>query len=433
MRDLVVTAIVVGSLPFCLASPYIGVVMWTWISMMNPHKLTWGFAFTMPMAQIVAVPTLLGLLVTRQRRAIPFNRESVLLAVLWGYYLVTTLFAFNAQDAWLYFDRVSKILLMTFVTILVCQDRKKLRTVLLVVALSIGFYGFKGGIGTSLQGLQYHVLGPEGTSIGDNNGLALGLTMTIPFLFFLARDEPRWWLRLLLRATIGLSIISIISTYSRAGFLGLVVVLALLLIRTRWKPIIVPGMVLAAVLLSTYIPDKWFDRIATIAHYEQDGSAMARLVAWGVAWRLALDNPLVGGGFGAFGPETFKHYLPDYGHWLNAHSIYFHVLGEHGFVGLFLYLAMIVSTMVSLTTLRRRARRLPAASWMVGYTDMVRVSLIAFLIIGAFYNLSHFDLFYLLVGITIILKRLMGDAMTTIEASVPVPVPVSNPWRKSPT
>ena len=93
MRDLVLVAIVVGSLPFAVARPFIGVLMWTWIGFMNPHRLTWGFAFDMPFALMIAAATLLGLLFARDRRPIPRTRESLLLVAFWVVVALSTAFA----------------------------------------------------------------------------------------------------------------------------------------------------------------------------------------------------------------------------------------------------------------------------------------------------------------------------------------------------
>lgn len=55
MRDILVTALILGSLPFILRRPYIGILVWAWVSYMNPHRLTWVFAYDLPFAQIVGV------------------------------------------------------------------------------------------------------------------------------------------------------------------------------------------------------------------------------------------------------------------------------------------------------------------------------------------------------------------------------------------
>jgi putative inorganic carbon (HCO3(-)) transporter len=226
IRDGVITCVILGSVPFCFTRPYIGVLMWSWLSFMVPHRLAWGFAYDMPFSQIVAIPTIIGLFLTDERRRIPAFLESGLLATFWLLTLVTTVFAWYPDDAWPDFQRFSKILLMTFVIIVLVQDRVKLRYLLMVEAFSIGFYGFKGGLWSmATGGASGLVLGPEGAFIGDNNGLALGLNMNLPILLFLAREEQRIWLRKLLHVIFFFSISAVMFTYSRGGFLGLAVVL----------------------------------------------------------------------------------------------------------------------------------------------------------------------------------------------------------------
>src|SRR5207249_5209381 len=235
MRDLVLTVIVLGALPLCFARPYVGVLVWSWLGFMNPHRLAWGFAQTLPFSEYVAIATLLGLLFTRDRRAIPREREVWLLLALWIEFALSMPVALYPDLAWPDLKQVSKIFLMVFVALMVTQDRTRLRYLLLVTSLSIGFYGLKGGIWGLATGGANKVLGPDGSFIGDNNGLSLGLNMTLPLLFFLAREEQRRWVRWLLRATFVFSVVSVLLTYSRAGFLGLVVVGIALLMRTRWK------------------------------------------------------------------------------------------------------------------------------------------------------------------------------------------------------
>src|SRR5688572_32604800 len=98
------------------------------------------------------------------------------------------------------------------------------------------------------------------------------------------------------------------------------------------------------VAMST-LPAQWFGRMETIQTYEKDGSAMGRIEAWKVATRMGKDRPLLGFGFRPFSPEMFKRY--GYTGGQDAHSIFFQVLAEHGFTGLFLYATLIVSSFLT--------------------------------------------------------------------------------------
>ena len=376
----------------------------------------------MPFSLIVAIPTLIGLVFTKDRRPFPWTREAVLLAAFWGLTLVTSLFSWYPDEAWPDFGQFSKIIVMTVVTITVIQDRTKLRYLLMVAALSIGFYGFKGGVWSVVSGgASGLVLGPEGSFIGDNNGLALGLNMALPIIFFLAREEQRSWVRTLLYTTFVLTIIAELFTYSRAGFLGLMVVLMALVARSKWKATAIALALVAAIGAAAFLPERWTDRMNTIFNYEQDGSAMSRIYAWKLGWQIALDSPFVGGGFRVFThDEIWAKYAPEFYFGIgkdatnrtpNAHSIYFHVLGEHGFTGLFVFISLIGTTLFSLRNIRKQAKRFPEASWLATYSYMVETSIFAFLVNGAFVNLTYFDLFYFLISIAIVLRQLAATTM----------------------
>src|SRR5579862_3287440 len=110
MRDYVLTAFVFAMVPVCAARPWIGILMWYWLGLMSPHRLTWSFAYTMPFAMAVGVATLLGACVARDRRPIPWQRELVLSAVLLAYFSLTTVFAWEPAFAWPQLEKVAKII-----------------------------------------------------------------------------------------------------------------------------------------------------------------------------------------------------------------------------------------------------------------------------------------------------------------------------------
>jgi putative inorganic carbon (HCO3(-)) transporter len=230
-------------------------------------------------------------------------------------------------------------------------------------------------------------------------------------------------------------VLSVLLTYSRGGFLGLAVVLLVLMLRSRWKLVTLPAAAGAALMLVEFLPDHWFDRMNTVTTYEQDSSAMTRLWAWGIAWQIARESPLVGGGFGVFTKEVWQRFMPDYHSWHNAHSIYFQVLAEHGFTGLILFCALLLTTFATLFGVRRALRRQADAAPLRNASYAVEASLIGFVVSGAFLNLAYFDLVYFLIGIAIILRTLARREQpvavpTEVTATTPSPVRVIA-WRPS--
>jgi len=413
VRDLVVTAIIVALLPICFAYPWKGVLTWSWLGYMNPHRLTWGFARTTQFALFVAIATLLGLAFTKEKKRLPATIEVVLLFMLWGLFLVSTIFARQQADAWEQFDKISKIFLITIVTMVLFQDAKKLRTLVYVIALSLGYYGLKGGVWSIMTGGGNQVMGPEGTFIGGNTEIGLALNMILPLLLYLAVDEPRIWLRQLLRVTFCFSIVAILFTYSRGAVLGLAAVLPLIFLKSRAR-LFVPLLALVVAFfgqsaLESVMPQEWLERMGTVKTYEQDLSARMRLNSWKVGYALGMDYPFIGAGFRPFTPEVYHHYTPEetINDWQDAHSIYLQVLAEHGVTGFVLYMLLILSTLVTLRRVMRAARRDPSKESLGRMAHALEVSMVGFLVSGVFLSMSYFDLFFHLIAIAVMLKVLV--------------------------
>ena len=65
MRDVLLLTVIVLAAIASLRRPWIGVMLWTWLSIMNPHRYTFGIAYGAPVAQIAAISTFVGILLTR--------------------------------------------------------------------------------------------------------------------------------------------------------------------------------------------------------------------------------------------------------------------------------------------------------------------------------------------------------------------------------
>ena len=124
MRDIVLLGIVVAALPFACRHTWIGVLLWTWISIMNPHKLAWGFAMSMPFAAMAAGATAISLFVTKDKVRLPSNPAIVALILLTLWMVVTTIFAIHPDESWLDLKRTFKIQAMTLVALAALRERR---------------------------------------------------------------------------------------------------------------------------------------------------------------------------------------------------------------------------------------------------------------------------------------------------------------------
>ncbi len=170
-----------------------------------------------------------------------------------------------------------------------------------------------------------------------------------------------------------------------------------------------PGVALVLVLGIVLMPQYWHTRMGTIAAEEVDASVQGRLHAWGYAIDLALERPILGGGFRAV--EGYVN--PNSGVSRSAHSIYFEVLGEHGFVGLAIYLALGIGAFLAGSWILRHAKGDPDLVWARDLASMLQVSLTAFAVAGLFLGLAFFDLFYHLVVIMILTGAVVKEALST--------------------
>ncbi len=431
MRDIIIMVSVLATLPFCLFRPWVGVLVWSWLAFMNPHRLAWGFAYDLPFSVLVASATLVGFAFTRDRKPFLISRELVVLGVLWVWFGMTTVGATYPDSAWEKFNEVSRILLMAFLAVPLFQDRQRLRLLLLVVAVSLGFYGVKGGIFVLSTGGQYMVLGPPNSFFAANTEVALVLNMALPLLFYLAREETRRWRRRSLQGAFLLTMLAVPFTYSRGGVIGLAVVMAILFVKARRRYLAAPVLALGIVGFVMLAPEAWVSRMQTLEDYAEDGSAQLRFMSWRVALLIAEDRPVFGGGFNVFiHRSTYDLYMPEYprtfGH--DAHSIYFNLLGEHGWVGLGLFLMLVAFALLKLHRIRRLAVRNPEVAWAANYAHMLQASLAAYLTTGAFLSVAYFDLAYQLIILVPVIHAVAQQELApkgTAEAKVAAAVGTS--------
>ncbi len=409
MRDLIVFIAIVGSLPLIIYRPWIGILVWSWIAYMAPHRLAWGFAYDLPFAAVVAACCFVGLLFSHTGRE-PLPKSGVLaLWIMWILWMsLTTVFAEVPADAWVAWERAMKIQLFAVLTVWLIQGRQKIDWLVLVIVLSIGFYGFKGGLFAIRTGGSSRVLGPPDSFIEDNNALALALIMIVPLIRYLQVTTVHKWLRRGLYVLLPLTLISVLASQSRGALLASVTMLLFLIRKTKRKFWITAAVVIGMPLLIYNMPDSWTARMHTIQTYEEDGSAMGRINAWTFAWHLALDQPVFGGGFGTFIPELFARYQADPTIVQGPHSIYFQTLGEHGFVGLFLFIGIGIATFraagKTIKLIDANAATHADLLWARELSAMLQVSLIGYTIGGAFLGLAYFDLPYHIIALVLVCR-----------------------------
>jgi len=403
MRDILLIAIVVAGCVAALKRPWIGVMLWTWLSIMNPHRYTYGFAYSAPLAAAAVGATMIGLLMLRER-ASPFKGNPVswfMAFILWM--TLSWLLGLGVAEDYEQWKKVLKINGMVLVGLMILHSRKHIVAMMWVCAGSLALLGAKGGFFTLLNGGNYRVWGPEGSFIGGNNEFALALVVTIPLLRFLQLQVKHWFVKYALAATMLLCAAAALGSHSRGALLAIAAMTLTLWWRGKRKFGMGLLLVLIAVPLVAFMPDTWSNRMLTIQTYEEDASAMFRISAWWSAWNSAFHYPF-GVGFNSARAELFARFSPYPDVVLAAHSIYFQVLGNHGFIGLALFMAVWISTWLSAGWLRTRKNLAPQEQWCADLGAMCQVALVGYAAGGAFLSLAYFDLPYNIMAMVVLTR-----------------------------
>ena len=403
MRDLLIITLVIVGAAMALRRPWIGVMLWTWLSIMNPHQYAWGFAASAPVALIAALSTLIGLLFTKERQS-PFKGAPVwFLAAFTVWMTISWLLGVDAAGDQALWDRSIKIFLMTFVALALLNNKYQIMAFAWVTVGSLAILGAKGGLFTVITGGSYRVWGPGGF-IGGNNEFALALIMIIPLLHFLQLQVQGKWGKHGLSATMLFCVAAALGSQSRGALLALIAMGAMFWWRSPRKGVMSVLILVVLLALVPMMPESWWGRMETIQTYQEDGSAMGRINAWIVAWEVAKRN-LFGSGMSYQHTEFFYAYGTYETTVRAAHSIYFQILGNHGFIGLGLFLFIWFTAYRTAGWLRKQARNIPEAKWTADLGAMVQVGLIGYVVGGAFLSLAYFDLPYNMMVMAVLARQ----------------------------
>jgi putative inorganic carbon (HCO3(-)) transporter len=412
MRDVIITLMVFGLLPFAFKRPVIGVMLLTWISLMTPHRMAYGFATTFPFVAIIAGATTVFMFTSKEPKKLPMTPVTITLLAFMAWMTLTSFFALEPDLVWREFDRVWKTFYMVIISMMLINKPKDVKTFVWVVAMSLGLFGLKGGLFTLASGGNFRVYGPEGSYIGENNSMALALVTTLPLIWYLRTETKNKWVMLGLTGMIAMTAVSVVGSYSRGALIGGVCMLFFLWTHSSKKA--QTAIILLAVvgLIVAVMPAAWFERMDTIHEYKEDSSAMGRVNAWKFAINIASTFPL-GGGYNVFTPRQFMLYAPEPYNYHVAHSIWFQVLGDHGFVGLGLFIALMIFAWRTGTRVRKHCQAQPDLKWAENLARMCQVCIIGYAVSGSFLSLAYYDLYYDIIIILVCLEKILLPAKRT--------------------
>lgn len=248
----------------------------------------------------------------------------------------------------------------------------------------------------------------SGTFLADGNDFALSINVIIPLCLFLLLDVRKARTKLAYGGLLMFLVACVVLTKSRGGTIALACVGLYYWMKSDRKVLTTAVAAVAVVGIFLYAPGSYFDRMNTMN--TEEGSAQARITAWKTATRMAMDHPVLGVGAGSF-PGAYSVYRPQDAEGpatMTAHSIYFLVLGELGFPGLFWLVAFLSTNLFANRALARQLRQ-RASQGPLTHTRLLwslSASVIAFASGGAFLSQVYTPHLYVLAGLLAASRRL---------------------------
>jgi probable O-glycosylation ligase (exosortase A-associated) len=340
-----------------------------------------------------------------------FDRLTVAFLAVWAWFGLATLCSTHVDLSTEPFIQFCKIGIGVVLITGLVRTRKQFQWLMVLLALCPGIWGAKWGLSFVRGGGG--VSTAEGPSGMDNNDMALFMAMGIPLLVFMASGVPWKWARMGMYLAAGLSVPGVIFTSSRGGLLAMATGVALTTWRkTNWWKAVVAGAI-SGIIVFAIIPAKTMERYQTIGTYEEDSSAMGRVYAWRTSMAMATDHPLtgIGIGVGTYLAEYNKYKVVPEDHPHVAHSVWFSLLGESGYIGLGLFVLLLGGVLVRTQRIIGKTKRRgdKHVGWAWNAAAAIQSSVLIFAVGGSFLNQSRLEFIYALfmaaVPLTHILRQ----------------------------
>jgi probable O-glycosylation ligase (exosortase A-associated) len=375
VRDLALVGFLFGLIALGFRKPFMFVLAYVYVDIVAPQRLSYYLLNSIPVSMICAGLAVLGWVLADDKSGIRFGIRHFMVVLLLAWAAYTTAFAAMPDAALEKWAWVWKALAFAIFLPFTLRTRLRIESLLLFMILSAASIVIVGGIKTLASGGGYGALN---LMVSNNSGLYEGSTIStvaiaiVPLILFLARYgtvyPPEWRVRTFAFALVFACLLIPIGTEARTGLICIGVLGILMLRATQRRFLYLTLVGIAGLIAVPLLPSSFTNRMDTIKEYKADSSASTRLAVWAWTWDYVQAHPL-GGGFEVYLQNTLKiekvatersegvetvERTQEFDKGRAFHSAYFEMLGEQGFPGFFLWLALHLSGLLRMEVLRRR-------------------------------------------------------------------------------
>lgn len=424
MRDLLMLGVTLGMVPLALMNGFVAFLLWVYTNLLSPHAYLYGFMMDFRYVFVFAILALSSLMLGRLKDRAKFlvDTSMVLIILFIAHTLMAALLSLASNPMVAYrMEIFIKGMALCVVVPFFVNSRWRIHLTIVAIVAGLGFHGIVDGLKMISSAGAHIVRGIPNSTLADNNLYALGIVMLLPLTLYLAKYSAFRLARWGALGVFGLCVMAVLGSNSRGGFVALSIL-------GVWYWVTSPRKVMSAIFIAIvaigviqFAPDRFFDRIETIKEADQDASFLGRVAAWKVSVNIANDHPIFGAGFDAtqvkliwdqykYTPNFIDINIPESIGYKAAHSNYFQVLGDSGYVGLLIFLSLMASAFVTRWRVKALAKKRPVEfAWALDLSTAINLSLVAFMAGGAAVSLAYFELVYMQIVLLSVIHRLLKE------------------------
>ncbi|MXO91583.1 DUF5935 domain-containing protein [Pontixanthobacter aquaemixtae] len=449
MLDLALFGFILLVIAIGFRRPFVWVLAYLYVDILAPGKMGYTIMPAIQISLITFCAAFAGWMIADPKKGARFTlRQGIMVALLFYCWWTTSNadFPVEAGEKW---EWVWKAMFFAIFLPLTITTKLRLESALLVMLLSVAAIVISAGIKIVLGGGGYEnklFFVNDNSGIYESSTLATVAICSIPIIIWFTKHgtifPPDWRVKLFAVALIFACLLIPVGTEARTGLVCIAALMMLALRDVKRRlTFIVAGATMVFVALP-FLPQSYYERMATLGSTDGDESASTRLAVWGWTLEYAAENP-TGGGFDAFRGNRFTYDLPvrqeqgnttavEYQEVVDEgrayHSAVFEMLGEQGWPGLFLWLWLHALGLWHMERIRRKWRKkqgnglADGEEWVAPLATALQYAQIIYLIGSLFQGIAYQPYVLMLIGLQCALwsycKRLDSAAIAKTRAGL---------------
>ena len=420
VTDIFMSLILLALMFYSFTRPHVAACMAVWINLVKPQNTSFAFLAGQPLSLITTALFFLVLIFNFNKLRVPKSKFYHFSMIGFMFWITVASFLGEFQNlVWLKYDFVIKTLIFSYFIPFTLTKREHVEMFIWVCVASFGLFISMAGLKTLLGGGGYGVslIGIGGFMYSEGSTLATLAVCLIPFIFCLrgsSQIAKNWktfkWLSLAFSA---LALLTVVGTQARTGLVALAAFIGLLMKKHKVNLKVIVAICVIPVVIYAVAPQSWFARMSSIGDSTtSEKSAIGRLVVWRWTIDYALERPFFGGGFYSYNANAGVLHQYQRGQEITIsqrsgkafHNIFFEVLGETGFGGLFFFSSIILHTLRS----NKKTRSIKGTE-SKDISSALSQSILIYCVGGFFVGIAFYPWIYYIYGVSIALNGIEED------------------------